>query len=162
MKCLLIGAFTLALSSSTFAQKPNPQPTVTAPRSPTFPTPVGQKADAGVEQLLKDYEAAFNRRDARALTDLYTENAIRLGGPPYRVLHGRAAIEDFYRQMVAGAGPTLVIRQGRTQMITADVAVTEGTYEVADGGRGVYVLTAVRQSGQWKLASVVPVADTSR
>jgi hypothetical protein len=100
MKRLLIVAVTLGISNSVFAQKPDPQGTVVSPRSPTFPAPVAQKTDAGVEQLLKDYEAAFNKADAKALTALYTDDPIHLGDDN-RVISGRVAIEQFNRESLA-------------------------------------------------------------
>ena len=161
MKRLLIVAVALGIGNSVFAQKPDPQGTVVSPRSPTFPAAVAQKTDAGVEQLVKDYEAAFNKADAKALTALYTDDAIHLGDDN-RVISGRAAIEQFNRESLADKPPTLTVRPGAIRLITADVAVTEGTYEMADGERGVYVITALRQDRQWKLASVVAVPNTPR
>jgi uncharacterized protein (TIGR02246 family) len=161
MRRLSVVVFALAFGSLPLAQKPDLQPTVVPPRSPTFPAPVEQKADAGVEQLVKDYESAFNKADAKALTALYTDDAIHLGDDN-RVISGRAAIEQFNRESLADRPPTLTVRPGRTALVTADVAVTEGTYELADGERGVYVITAVRRDGQWKLASVVAVPNTPR
>lgn len=127
--------------------------------SPTYPTPAPQKSDPA-EQLLSDYQTSFNKNDAKALAALYTENALRLG-LNNEVLQGRAAIEQFYIRNFAGTPGRLSIQTGRTQVITPDVAVLEGRYEVAGttGIHGIYIVTAVRQNGRWKLASVVPVPD---
>jgi uncharacterized protein (TIGR02246 family) len=130
--------------------------------SPTYPAPVAQTVDPALEQLPKQYEAAFNKQDAKALAMLYTDNAIRLG-PNNQMLTGRAAIEGFYVSSLAGTSKpeTLTTRVGRIEMLTPDVAVMEGRYEAAGTTvtTGIYVLTVVRQGGQWKLASVVPVPD---
>ena len=159
MKRLFVVLLMLAVSRPLVAQKP--QDSVLPTRSPTYPTPSPQQGDAGITQLLKDYEAAFNKADAKALTALYTDDAIHLADDN-RVISGRAAIEQFNRESFADKPPTLTVRPGRTRLITADVAVTEGTYELADGERGVYVITALRHDGQWKLASVVAVPNTPR
>ena len=151
----------LLMCPALLAQAPDPQKKTLPPKSPTYPTPAPQeKSEPGVEQLLRDYQAAFNRNDAKALAALYTDKAIRLG-PNNEVLYGRAAIEKFYVGSFGGTPGALSIRPGPTQMITADVAVLEGRYEVAGatGIHGAYFLTIVRQNGQWKLASVVPVPD---
>jgi hypothetical protein len=58
-----------------------------------------------------------------------------------------------------GKAPKLTIRPGRSQMLREDVALLDGSYELADGTGGVYVITAVLESGQWRLAAVVPVPD---
>ena len=131
------------------------------PPSPTYPAPAARNVDPAAEQVIKQYEAAFNKQDAKALAALYVDNAARLG-PDNQVLMGRTAIEGFYVSTFAGTKPpTLTLRLGRTQMVTPDVAVTEGTFEAAGTTvtKGIYVVTLVRQSGQWKLASVVPVPD---
>jgi uncharacterized protein (TIGR02246 family) len=130
--------------------------------SPTYPAPVAQKSDPALEQLSKDFEAAFNKGDAKALAALYTADAFHLA-PNNQVLHGRAAIEKFYVTSFADATkpPTLSLQPGRTQMLTSDVALTEGTYELVGAAvtKAIYVLTMVRQGEQWRLASVVPVPD---
>jgi uncharacterized protein (TIGR02246 family) len=158
MKTLLVALVALGLTSSLLAQKPEAPRPVKAPRSPTYPVPAAQKSDPALEQLLKDYQAAFNKGDAKALAAFYTENAIRLGANS-EVLYGRAAVEKFYAGSFAGTPGALSVRPGRTEIITPDVAVLEGAYEVAGttGLHGVYFLTVVRQNGQWRFASVVPV-----
>ena len=120
-----------------------------------------QKADPGTDKLIQQYVAAFNQGDAKALAALYTADGFRLT-PMNQVIAGRASIEQFYLATFASKPPALTVKPGRTQMLSADAAVTEGAYELAStpAARGVYVLTLVRQSGQWKLASVVPVPDT--
>ena len=114
-------------------------------------------------QLTTDYESAFNKGDAKALAALYTADAIRLG-LNNQILTGRAAIEQFYVASFAGAAKPskLTIRPGRTQMLGPDVALTEGSYELTSGVRGVYVITAVQQGGRWRLAGVVPVQGEPR
>ena len=128
-------------------------------QSPTYPTPAPQISKTPAEQLAKDYEIAFNSGDVKALAALYSADAVRMG-PDGRVLRGRAAIQQFYVQRVGGGkAPKLTIRPGRSQMLREDVALLDGSYELADGTGGVYVITAVQESGQWRLAAVVPVPD---
>jgi hypothetical protein len=57
-------------------------------------------------------------------------------------------------------GTKLMVHSGKTQSLTADVAITEGTYEITGGpapAKGRYQNTLLRQDGQWRLASVVIV-----
>jgi uncharacterized protein (TIGR02246 family) len=157
MKALLVVSALLATSSLALAQDPARPAPARPPQSPTFPTPAPQNSSPDIEQLTRDYEAAFNKGDAKALAGLYTADALRLG-LNNEMLRGRAAIEQFYVATVGGAATRkLTIRPGRTQLLTADVALTEGTYQAGDGLSGVYVITMVRQNGQWRLAAVVPV-----
>ena len=131
------------------------------PPSPTYPAPAAQNVDPAAEQVVKQYETAFNQQDAKAIAALYADNAARLT-PTNQVLMGRTAIEGFYVSSFAGTKPpALTLRPGRTQMVTPDMAVTEGTFEAAGTTvtKGIYVVTLVRQNGQWKIASAVPVPD---
>ena len=162
MKAMFAVLTALHMTASALAQTPTGAPTVTPPRSPTYPASAGQKPDAPLEQLLKDYEAAFNKGDAKAPAALYTADALRLGFKD-EMIRGRAAIEQFYVATIGGgATPKLTVRPGRTQLLTADVALTAGSYQVGDGGSGIYVITAVRQDGQWRLAAVVPLPEGAR
>jgi uncharacterized protein (TIGR02246 family) len=157
MKRLLVILIAVTISGpvqASFEQRPGEPP----PRSPTYPTPAPQASNTAVEQLVKDYEIAFNNRDAKALAALYSAEAVRMEDG--RVLRGRAAIQQFYVQSVGSSKtPRLTVRPGRSQMIRDDVALLDGSYELADGTGGVYVITAVQESGQWRLAAVVPVPD---
>ena len=160
MRALLVLSALLATSSVALAQDPAKPPTRPT-QSPTFPTPAAQNSGSEIERLTTGYEAAFNKGDAKALAALYAADAVRLGLNDERIW-GRAAIEQFYVTTVGATRPRLTIRPGRTQLLSPDVAVTEGTYEVGDGGSGVYVITAVRQDGEWRLAAVVPVPQGVR
>jgi uncharacterized protein (TIGR02246 family) len=122
-----------------------------------------QKADPGIEKLAEQYQLAFNKGDAKALAALYTADALRipLDGT---LLTGRSAIEASYNTNFAGPfkGTTLKLSPGKTQSLTSDVALIQGTYEVTGGSapvRGRYLNTVLRQDGQWKLASVVTVPE---
>ncbi len=123
-----------------------------------------QKGDPGIQKLTDEYQAAFNKGDAKALGALYAADALRVG-PDGQLLTGRAAIEKNHADNLAGPskGTKLTLRPGRTQTLTADVALAEGTYEVTGGSapaKGRYLNTLVRQSGQWRLASVVAIPET--
>lgn len=124
-----------------------------------------RQTDPDLAKLLEQYQLAWNKGDATALAALYTQNALRMqttGAP----LAGRAAIEKFFAQSFAGAwkGTKLVLKAGRTERITADVRIQEGTFEVTGGTgarqRGRYLNTVVREGTEWKLASVAPVPET--
>ena len=119
---------------------------------------LAQKPDPDVQKVLDQYAAAFNRGDAKGVAALYMTNALRVG-PDGQLQVGRTAIEETYTGTLSGSPGKLVILPGRTQMITADVRVIEGTYELTGGGgnpvRGRYVNTIVRDGSQWRLASVV-------
>ena len=49
-----------------------------------------------IEQRVREFEAAFNRRDAAALAAMYTEDA-RLLPPGSEMVSGRSAIQEFWQ-----------------------------------------------------------------
>ncbi len=158
MKRLSVILIAVAISGPVYPASVEQRPVEPPPRSPTYPTPSPQASKTTVERLIKDYEMAFNSGDVKELTALYSADAVRTADG--RVLRGRAAIQQFYVQSVGGGkAPKLTVRPGRSQMIRDDVALLDGSYELADGTGGVYVITAVQEDGQWRLAAVVPVPD---
>jgi uncharacterized protein (TIGR02246 family) len=164
MKAVLGVVIALHATTLLLAQTPG-KPPVTPPQSPTYPAPVAQSSDPALEQLAKDYETAFNKGDAKALAGLYAMDALRVT-PMGQLLTGRLAIEQDYLTNLAGPfkGTKLLLHPGRTQALTADVALIEGTYEVTGGKapvKGRYLNTATKQGGRWRLASVVTVPEQS-
>jgi uncharacterized protein (TIGR02246 family) len=122
-----------------------------------------QKAEAELEKLAAHYQAVFNKGDTKALAEMYTTDALRVT-PTGKLLTGRAAIEKDYVANLGGPlkGAQLTLHPGRTQMLKPDVALIEGTFDVAGGAgpmRGRYLNTVVREGGQWRLASVVTIPE---
>ena len=124
-----------------------------------------QTADPEIAKLITQYQAGFNKNDGKALAAMYTADALRLS-PTGQLITGRAAIEKDYLANFAGPfkGTKLTLSPGRTQVLKPDVALIEGTYEVAGGPapiKGRYVNTLVRDGGQWRLASVVTIPEVA-
>jgi len=103
-----------------------------------------------LERVLRDYERAWRAHDAKALTDLFTEDGFVLspGSPPVR---GRDAIARHY----AGAGGGLYLRafgfaiDGRLAWIVGGFAHAEGAPE-----DGKFTLTLRRgEGGRWRITS---------
>ena len=127
---------------------------------------LAQKPDADVEALTRNFEQAFNKGDAKGIAALFVKNAVQLT-PDGLLLTGQAAIEQHHAKMFGGPakGAKLAITPGRTQEVAPDVRIFEGTYQVTGGsipGSGRYVNTLVRQGGQWRVASVVLVPDSTQ
>ena len=123
-----------------------------------------RQGDPNVNRLVEQYQTAWNKGDAKALAALYSQTAIRM--QPEGPVAGRAAIEQMFTKNFAEIwkGTKLTLKAGRTQKVTADVSILEGTYEVAGGAgapqRGRFLNTLVREGAEWKLASVTPVPET--
>jgi uncharacterized protein (TIGR02246 family) len=104
-----------------------------------------RQADADMQKVADQYQAAYNKADAKTLAAMYAADAHRLG-PDGQLLKGRAAIEKSYVDGFAGPfkGSKLTLTQGATQTLTPDVKV----------------ITVIRKGGQWLLATVVTRPDT--
>jgi uncharacterized protein (TIGR02246 family) len=121
-----------------------------------------QTKDPALDKLAADWAAAFAKGDAKALAGFYTENAVRMT-PEAGTVVGRAAIEKEFAANIAGPwkGAKIVIKVGSTQPVGADIAVNEGTWEVAGTGpdgkpmtlKGNYLNTIVKKGGAWVIAS---------
>lgn len=124
-----------------------------------------QQKDAELDKLVQEYVAAWNKADVKALTALYADNAMRTG-PTDVVVVGKPAIEKYYQTSFAttAKGTTLTVTPGRTQNVSADVRLQEGTWQVAGGKdgpqRGRYLNTLVRVGGAWRLAAIAAIPDT--
>ena len=108
---------------------------------------------AAVEAGNRAFIAALLRGDARAVADLYTENA-QVIAPGAPVARGRSAIAAAWQKAIdAGvkdlkldtahveSGGDLACETGTVRLVDKDGAVTEGRY----------VVTWKRTSGKWKL-----------
>ena len=118
----------------------------------------GQSATSGPGHVVKQYEAAYNKGNPQELSALFTQSALRLGSDG-RSFAGRAEIEKDAVAALAGPrkGSRAAIHVGRTEMLTPDVALVEGAFEVTGGStpvKGRYLMTALRENGQWRIASL--------
>lgn len=143
------------------AQTPDPQTKTLPPQSPTYPTPAAQKWDPAIQKLIQDYEVAFNKGDAKAVAALYTTDAVLLS-PTGGLCVGRAEIESDMAEALSGPfkWAKATLRIGRVQMIKPDVALVQGTVEIAGTSTpmsGRYLSTMVRESGEWQLASIAAI-----
>lgn len=131
----------------TFAHEPGPIPAPVS--SPTAPLP-SVTLPPDLDRVLRDYEAAWQRRDAAALADLFAEDGFVLaeGRPPVR---GRMAIREAY----SGAGGVLSLRalayaaEGSLGYILGGFA-----HQAGQPDAGKFVLTLRRDvGGRWLIVS---------
>lgn len=130
----------LAASSPAFAQ---PALTATTPPAP-IPLP------PALDRVLRDYESAWQRRDASALAELFAEDGFVLanGKSPVR---GRAAIRTAY----AEAGGPLSLR-ALAYATEGNLGHILGTYSLKPGEAdlGKFTLTLRRgPDGRWLIFS---------
>ena len=117
-----------------------------------------------IEQRVREFEAAFNRRDAAALAAMYTEDA-RLLPPGSEMASGRQAIQQFWQGAfdMGVTGGEL-----RPQQIEArdDLAYEMSTATLRMGDAGTqavkYVVIWKRQTdGAWQMTVDIWNANTS-
>ena len=129
----------------------------------------GQAADEeAARKLLEQYAAAFNKKDAKAVAELWAEDGdyTSLRG---RTAKGRAELEGLFRDLLSGP-----YRDAKIELITSsvrllapDVALGHATWQVngalgPDGKAGPTVRTvslsvATRRGGQWRIVSALPL-----
>ena len=105
---------------------------------------------AGIDRVLRDYEAAWRASDPEALALLFTEDGFVLadGSPPVR---GRDAI----RRKYAGSGGPLWLRP-LGHAVDGDVGYVVGVYgrDPGEPPRGKFVLALRRDgTGRWRIAA---------
>jgi len=138
MRPFAIGSVGLLLLAATPAR---PQPPDTPLPSVTLPP--------DLERVLRDYERAWQARDAAALAELFSEDGFVLasGRPPVR---GRAAIRAAYAQ----SGGALALR-ALAFATEGSVGYIIGAYghEPGSGDAGKFVLALTRVRGRWLIAA---------
>ena len=105
---------------------------------------------AGLERVLRDYEAAYGRRDATALAELFAEDGLLLqpGRPPVR---GRAAIAA----ALAGEGGSLAlvpIAYGAADSAGYIIGTFGADRTAGEGGKFVLALRR-RGPDRWRIAA---------
>jgi uncharacterized protein (TIGR02246 family) len=120
-----------------------------------------EPTNAEVRRLSEAYAQAWAKGDAKALTGLHTNEALRIG-PDGKVVAGRAAIEQALTEALTGPyrGTKIGMTPGQITRVSQDVYAAEGTFLVSGGmppagspTRGRYLNTIVRVNGRWLIAS---------
>lgn len=133
-----------------------------APESTPTPAPAALPSvelPAPLARVLRDYETAWQARDAAGLAALFAEDGFVLTGG-HAPVRGRDAI----RRQYAGAGGPLALR-ALHYASAGDVAYVLGAYARTRGGRdvGKFTLTLRRDAqGRWLIVSDMDNADGRR
>ena len=120
---------------------------------PENPQQIAEALQA-VQEVGRQYVAAYNRQDAAAIASLFAEDAVRV--TPYGIIQGREAIRSHFENAFKAGSHDLsdVIRVYRA----SGTAVWEaGSYTVQVGQRhrrGYFATTFVREGGGFKIRDV--------
>ena len=111
-----------------------------------------------IRATVKSYIEAYNRGDAKAVADHWSETAEWVS-PSGQKIRGRALIEKALAAMFAELkGMKVELGEPTVRMVTPEVAVEEGTATVVVPGEtpnaSSYIAIHVKKDGQWKLDSV--------
>lgn len=108
----------------------------------------------GVAAQLQAFMAAVRNRDAAAVANLYTTDAM-FGTSPGGMLVGRASVEAFWRQALAHVEELELTTLDL--LGDGDLRIETGRYATfgpdrADLGRGRYLIAWAKEDGWWKIA----------
>lgn len=119
-----------------------------------------------MQNLVSKYEAAYNKKDDKAIGALFTKDAVRTN-PDGSTINGADAIAAFYADRFKESDATLHIMPGNNTS-NADGTVT-GTGSFSLSGKttsgeaidikGSYTNTLVQQDGEWKISKSVLTAQ---
>ncbi len=115
----------------------------------------GSAADAkALRQGAAQFVVAWNGKDAKALSELFTTDAERIGIHGERVI-GRASIEKQFAESFdkRPASDAVTVTPVSIHFLSPEVAVTHGTWRIAAGpgesNSGNYMNLAVRRGDRW-------------
>lgn len=111
----------------------------------------GNQADAeAIRDGAARFVAAWNARDAKALSELFTKDAERIG-PDGEPVIGRAAIEKQLAESFVDrpVSDVVTVSLESIHFLTPDVAVTHGSWRIGGGLHGKYMNLTIRQGDRW-------------
>jgi uncharacterized protein (TIGR02246 family) len=129
-----------------------------AVRGQTASAPAAGRDEQAIRDAAAKYKEALDRGDGKMLADLWTADGDIIDEEGNR-LKGREMAARVTAQAGNGSRPSFRINDSSLRFITADVALEDGTVEVALPGftspfTGRFSATWMRQEGAWKLAAL--------
>ncbi len=132
----------------------------TAPTQPaTEPSPADSPDLVAIRQTARDFETAFNSRDAAAIVQLWTPDGEFVDSTG-QVFSGRKAIEDEHKKVFAGTGQHRIkVLIDSLRLLNDSAAIEDGRtiLEPAPVGApaiGFYTTVLIKVDGKWYLSTV--------
>jgi uncharacterized protein (TIGR02246 family) len=118
----------------------------------------GDKEQASLQAGLQAYVAAYNRGDAKAVADFWSDEGEWIS-PSGERMKGREAIRKGLEKLFgANRGVHLDVSDVKIRLVTPEVAVEEATAIVTGPDRAPdtanYIAIHVKRNGRWRLDSV--------
>ncbi len=123
-------------------------------------TTAAHDAEARIEDLLHQFDRAYDEGDASDLAGLLAEDAVWLP-PGAEPIVGRGAIQSRYAAQFASIQSSFTLTAGQIR-VSGNLAWLRGEYERIDTARtggssatitGKYLMTFSRERGDWKITS---------
>jgi len=121
---------------------------------PENPQQIAEALQA-VQEVSRQYLAAYNQQDAAAIASLFAEGGVRI--TPYGIIQGREAIRSHFENAFK-AGSHDVSDVIRVFRASGNTVWEAGSYTVKVGQRyrrGYFATTFVREGGGFKIRDVV-------
>lgn len=113
--------------------------------------------EAAIRAAIQAYVSAFNRGDASAIGQLWSETGEWINPSGKRIV-GRAAIEADMKDYFAEGGAQIEVVDPKIRFLAPTVATEEGNVRVTRRGQlptdATYIAIHVKANDQWKLDSV--------
>jgi len=124
---------------------------------------------AGLRQTATDFVAAYNKKDAAAITALFAENGEITDLTGDNTTSGRAAIKARYEALFADKeAAEIAVEVESVRLVTPTVAIEDGTYHLDLPGddepvRSItYTAVMVKgNAGKWEIASTRSLKDVT-
>lgn len=141
------------------ASKNTDAPSAAKSAAPPESTPAPSAEKKAVDAVDRAYEGAFEKGDAKAIADLFTEDA-EFTSDDGRIVSGRAAIEAMSRAAFqSNKGATLVIASGTARLLAPGVIVQKGSTSVTskngEMSGALFTAVLVDKDGKWKYSQVI-------
>jgi uncharacterized protein (TIGR02246 family) len=121
-------------------------------------SPAADQDRDAIEKSARDFTAAFEKRDAKAIAALWAENG-EYEDDTGEILRGREAIEKAYADLFKEQPQAKIdIRIESIRFPSRDCAIEEGLLRQVRGGKELpnsssYRAFHVRENGQWRIAA---------
>ena len=107
-----------------------------------------------IEQANSAFSAAYEKGDAKAVAEMYTE-AGRLFPPNSEIVEGRLAIENFWKSVMAGGIVRVELKTVEVESFGDSIVESGRATLFGQGGmvldKGKYVVLWKKVGGKWKL-----------
>jgi uncharacterized protein (TIGR02246 family) len=120
--------------------------------------PDNKSDEAAIRAAVESYVAAYNRGDAKAVADHWSDTADWVS-PSGERFQGRQAIQQEMESLFAESkGLKIEVKDPTVRLVSPDVALEEGTVRVVLPGEApsdsTYIAVHAKKNGRWKLESV--------